>query len=166
MLRRYLIDRVSERELDRILEIEAASFGHDAYDRKLFAEYLHKCGDLFLGAWKGRKLCGYMLTRKGVESPRAELISVAVDPKFRGRGVAGALMKSTLRRLALRRTRRLGLMVKLTNAEARRFYEKFGFTKVRMVRRYYEDGQDGILMVKELRSAGCDSLTDRKRRPQ
>jgi ribosomal-protein-alanine N-acetyltransferase len=91
-----------------------------------------------------------MLTHKRVERDRAELVSVAVEPLFRGKGVASALMKSTLLRLRRRGTRRLGLMVKLTNVEARGFYEKYGFAKVRLVRRYYEDGQDGILMVKEL----------------
>ena len=150
MLKPYSIGRLSERDLDRILEIEASSFGKDAYDRKLFAEYLRKCGDLFLGAWKGRILCGYMLTHRGGENGRAELISVAVDPAYRGKGVAGALMKSSLRRLRWRGVDRFGLMVKLTNAEARRFYEKYGFTKVRLVRGYYEDGQDAILMVKHL----------------
>lgn len=150
MLRRYSISPIGERELDRILEIETASFGKDAYDRKLFAEYLRKCGGLFLGAWKGRKLCGYMLTCKRVEGSRAELISVAVDPEYRGKGVASSLMKSTLRRLRLRGTLRFALMVKWTNAEARGFYEKYGFTKVRRVKQYYEDGEDGILMVKQL----------------
>ena len=150
MLKRYSIGRLTERELDRIMEIEAASFNRDAYDRKLFAEYLHKCGDLFLGAWKGRKLCGYMLTRKSVEGRRAELISVAVDPAHRGKGVASALMNSTLRRLRRRGAGRLSLMVKWTNVEARGFYEKYGFTKVRRVKGYYEDGSDGILMAKEL----------------
>lgn len=152
MLKRYSIKRLTGGELDRILEIEAASFGKEAYDRKLFAEYLRKCGDLFLGAWKGRNLCGYMLTRKSVDSPRAELISVAVDPPYRGKGVADALMKSTLRRLAHRRALRFSLMVKLTNNEARRFYEKYGFTRVRLVRGYYEDGEDGISMVRNLGS--------------
>jgi ribosomal-protein-alanine N-acetyltransferase len=152
MLKRYSITRLRERELDRILEIETASFGKEAYDRKLFAEYLRKCGDLFLGAWKGRRLCGYMLTRKSAESPRAELISVAVDPAYRGEGVGDALMKSTLRRLAHRHTLRLSLMVKVTNTEARRFYEKYGFITVRLVRGYYEDGQDGISMVRNLGS--------------
>ncbi len=93
-----------------------------------------------------------MLTRKSVDSPRAELISVAVDPPYRGKGVADALMKSTLRRLAHRRALRFSLMVKLTNNEARRFYEKYGFTRVRLVRGYYEDGQDGISMVRNLGS--------------
>jgi ribosomal-protein-alanine N-acetyltransferase len=150
MLNRYSIGRLGEPHLDRILEIEAASFGLEAYDRKLFAEYIRKCGDLFLGAWKGRKLCGYMLTRKSVETPRAELISVAVDPVYRRKGVADALMKTTLRRLRWRGTERFSLTVKWTNAEARRFYEKYGFCKTRLVRGYYEDGEDGIRMAKDL----------------
>ena len=49
-------------DLDRILEIERASFGEDAYDRNLFADFYHKCGDLFLVAVRGRKVCGYMVT--------------------------------------------------------------------------------------------------------
>jgi [ribosomal protein S18]-alanine N-acetyltransferase len=146
----YSIERIEERELERILEIEAASFGKDAYDRKLFAEYLLKCGDLFLGAWKGRKLCGYMLTCIRVGTRPAELVSVAVDPAHRGKGVAGKLMKSTLRRLRRRGVGRFSLIVKWTNAEALAFYKKYGFTKVRRVRGYYEDGEDGIAMVKEL----------------
>ena len=150
MSERYFISPIEERELDRILEIEALSFGKEAYDRKLFAEYLHKCGDLFLGARRGRKLCGYMLTHKRPGGIRAELVSVAVDPAWRQKGVAGALMRSTLRRLKRRRVERFSLMVKWTNAGARTFYEKYGFTKIRVVRQYYEDGADGILMGKDL----------------
>jgi [ribosomal protein S18]-alanine N-acetyltransferase len=41
-------------------------------------------------------------------------------------------------------------MVRQTNAPARAFYEKFGFRKVRIVRNYYEDGEDGLLMTKDL----------------
>ena len=57
-------------------------------------------------------------------------------------------MNSTLRRLRLRGIRRLTLMVKVTNQEARAFYEKYGFRKLRIVRQYYEDGADGLLMVR------------------
>lgn len=150
MRKRYSIGRLTERDLPRILEIEHASFGDEAYDRNLFAEYLRTCGDLFLGAWRGRKLCGYMLTRRRGDHPRAELVSVAVDPALRGQGVAAALMRSTLRRLRYRGAGRFTLMVKWTNATARRFYERYGFVKVRLVQRYYEDGQDGILMGRDL----------------
>ncbi len=146
----YLVGPVSERDLDRIEKIEVASFGKDAYDRKLFAEYLHKCGDLFFGVWRGRKLCGYMVTRKSADGERAELISVAVHPSCRDRGAAAVLMRHTLRRLRRAGTLRFSLTVRVTNGRARGFYEKYGFTKERVVREYYEDGEDGIRMVKQL----------------
>jgi ribosomal protein S18 acetylase RimI-like enzyme len=59
-------------------------------------------------------------------------------------------MESLLRRLRLRRIKRLTLMVKTTNREARAFYEKYAFEKVRRVRRYYEDGSDGWLMARDV----------------
>jgi ribosomal-protein-alanine N-acetyltransferase len=147
-----LIRPLHLRDMDRILEIEEASFGEEAYDRNLFAEFLHKCGGLFLVAAGGRHICGYMVTCIGGRGQpgRAELVSVAVDPAFRGKGVASSLMTNTLRRLRLRRVERLTLVVRDGNAPARAFYDDFGFRKLRRVPRYYEDGEDGILMRKML----------------
>ena len=146
---KFLVRLLRSSDLDRILEIEHASFGKDAYDRKLFADFFHKCGGLFLVVEKRQKVCGYMVTcvRGEGASGRAEVVSVAVDPAMRGKGAASLLMESTLRRLRLRKVPRLGLMVRVTNAEARGFYEKYGFKKVRTVRGYYEDGGDGWLMA-------------------
>jgi ribosomal protein S18 acetylase RimI-like enzyme len=39
-------------------------------------------------------------------------------------------------------------MVKVSNAPARAFYMKYGFHKTRLVRKYYEDGADGVLMAR------------------
>jgi ribosomal-protein-alanine N-acetyltransferase len=162
MLKRYSIRRARVADLDRIMVIERASFGRDAYDRNLFAEYTRKCGELFLvavrspGVSTAGKVWGYALTCPavrhfgGVSRKRAELISVAVDPAARGTGAAKTLMDSTVRRLRLREVTRLGLMVKVTNQRARAFYERYGFKKIRIVRAYYEDGQDGWLMAKHL----------------
>jgi len=147
---RFLVRRIRSSDLDQILEIEHLSFGKDSYDRNLFAELTHKCGDLFLVVERGRKVCGYMVTctRGQGALGRAELVSVAVDPAARGQGAASALMDSTLRRLRLRGIGRFALMVRVTNREARAFYEKYGFRKVRTVQRYYEDGGDGWLMAR------------------
>ena len=100
----------------------------------------------------GSRVVGYSITaiRAGKFGMRAELVSVAVDPAFLGKGAAAALMDSTLRRLRRRGVGRLTLMVKLTNERARGFYAKYGFRKVRRVTGYYEDGGDGISLVKEL----------------
>jgi len=141
-------------DLDRILQIEHSSFGKDAYDRNLFAEFHHKCGDLFLVAVKGRSICGYSIACTGGRTAlnRAELVSIAVDPKHRGKGIASVLMDSTLRRLKRRGVVRFHLMVKVTNQTAIRFYEGYGFQKGAIVRRYYEDDADGLRMLKVLRS--------------
>ena len=137
------------RDLDGIQEIEDACFGEHGYDRKLFAEYSHKCGELFLVAVKGRKICGYILTCIwGRARDRAELISVAVAPRYRGKGVATALMDAILRRIRRRKVARFYLMVKVTNSAAIAMYEKYGFERRRLVRRYYEDGTDGRRMAK------------------
>ena len=145
---RYRIRPARQRDLDAIVEVENASFGSDAYDRKLFAAYLRTCEGLFLVAESGGELRGYSVTR--ATGGRAELISIAVDPPARGRGAASALLRSTLRRLCRRKVGHLMLMVKLDNTAARQFYEKFQFAKVRVVRGYYEDGADGCMLRKDL----------------
>ena len=148
----FVVRRVRADDIPAILEIETASFGSDAYDRKLFAEYTRTCGDLFLVALAGTKVVGYAITclcaaRTGI---RAELISLAVLPSVRGKGAAPALMESILRRLRLRRVSRFALTVNVMNNRAIAFYKKYGFRKLRRVPRYYEDGADGFLFVKDL----------------
>lgn len=149
----FRVRRLKTSDLDRIQQIEHASFGKDAYDRKLFAEYHHKCGELFLVALMASRICGYMITCVRGDGTGAEVISLAVDPDFRGRGAASALMAGTMRRLLGRRVPKASLTVKETNRRARRFYERWGFRRVRRVPRYYEDGQDGIRMVVEVLAA-------------
>lgn len=146
----FSVRRMRTRDLDRIDEIERASFGRDAYDRKLFAEFHHSCGELFLVVEKRRRICGYMVTCFRAATGRAEVVSIAVEPEARRKGAASLLMDSTLRRLKRRGALRVGLMVRVRNRAARTFYEKYGFERLRRVRSYYEDGADGILMVKRL----------------
>ena len=145
---RYRIRAMRQRDLDAIVEVENASFGSDAYDRKLFADYAAACEGLFLVAESGGRVLGYSVTR--ATGSRAELVSIAIDPPARGQGAASALLRSTLRRLRRRQVERLTLMVKVDNTAAREFYEKFQFTKVRVVRGYYEDGADACVMRKTL----------------
>jgi len=144
----HTVRRMRMADLNRIVEIELASFGDEAYDRNLFVEFFRKCGELFLVAEHDREVQGYMVTC--IRGEQAELVSVAVDRAARRMGAASALMESTLRRLRRRGTARIGLMVRADNDKARAFYERYGFEKVRRVPRYYEDGGDGWRMAKNL----------------
>lgn len=145
---KYRVRRARAVDLPGILEIERASFGRWAWDRNLFAEYTHTCGEYFLVAEEGSTVIGYAVAcpvRGG-----ASLDSIAVAPGARGKGVASRLLESVRRRLKRRGVGRLTLMVKVTNEVARAFYEKRGFRRVRRVARYYEDGADGVLYRLEM----------------
>lgn len=149
MRAQYRIRRALLRDLDRILAIENASFGREAYDRNLFAYYFYNSAGLFLVAERRGAICGYAVSYVRGKSPslRAELISIAVDPARREKGCASALLDSTLRRLRIRRVLRLHLVVRLNNRPARMLYEKYGFRTLRRVPGYYQDGGDGIAMT-------------------
>ena len=139
-------------DLDAVMAIERASFGDDAYDRNLFAELFDKCGRLFLVAAARRGIRAYIVTATAVrrETPRAELISVAVGQAWRGQGIASSMIRSTLRRLRLRRVRRFTLAVRMSNQSAQALYAKFGFARLRRIEGYYDDGEDALVLRKLL----------------
>ncbi len=136
------------RHLDRILSIERASFGKDAWPRSYFLELYGECREGFLVAKVRRRIAGYALTC--VEGRNGEIGSLAVLPDYRRQGVADALMKRTLRVLKAERVRRVELMVRTGNDAAAALYRRFGFRRVRRVRGYYDDGGDGFLMVRAI----------------
>ncbi len=134
--------------MERILWIERASFGRQAWPRRLFLELYEDCPELFIAAkWHGR-IAGYAAT--AVEKRNAEIVSLAVHPDYRRQGVAQALMRFTLRAVARSGARRIELMVRPENLAGGRLYRSFGFRRVRLVRRYYEDGGDGVLMARAI----------------
>ena len=131
-------------DLDRILEIEHASFGSDAWDRELFLEYFQRCPDLFLVARRARRIAGYIITC--TKSKNAELVSIAVDPRERLRGIGRAMLNETLLELRSRRVSTWWLMVAITNGPAIQFYEGYGFKRTRRSKGYYGTGRDAWRM--------------------
>jgi len=135
------------KEFDRLMDIERASFGADAYNRALFLEYFRASGTVFLAAAQAGRMLGYAVAT--VRGGRAELASIAVDPADRGRGAASSLLESLVRRLRRRGVVRLSLMVRTENRGAQALYRKYGLRRVRRSPGYYEDGADGWLMLRD-----------------
>ncbi len=131
-----------------MLAIERASFGADAWPREIFVQMLEECPELFFVASSGLRTRGYIATcavRQG-----AEVVSIAVDPRFRGQGIATAMMRHTIAALGRFGIHRCWLTVRLTNADAIHFYRRMGFRRVRRVKHYYGHGADGWRMRLEL----------------
>ena len=83
--------------------------------------------------------------RRGVEM--GWIATICVHPDFRRQGLAKQLLRTCEEALNVRRVR---LSLRVSNEEARRLYERLGYTEVDRWLRYYRGGEDGIVMEKWL----------------
>jgi ribosomal-protein-alanine N-acetyltransferase len=80
------------------------------------------------------------------------ITNVAVIKEARGHGLGRLLMDALMQLAANLGARYLTLEVRASNAAAVALYQSFGFIKVSVRKKYYEDnGEDALLMV-------CDQL--------
>ena len=136
------------RHLERILQIERASFGAEAWPRKYFRELYGDCRHFFIVAKVSGRIVGYAVAC--AEKRDADIASLAVDPDYRRRGVADRLLRHTLRALGAAGVRRVELMVRPENTAGAQLYRSLGFRRVRREPGYYEDGGDAFLMVRAI----------------
>lgn len=145
MSRPITVRPFERRDLKRIAEIEQASFGADAWPAEAFLQYWNVSRDLFLVALYGNRIAGYSIAR--IAWRGGELDSIAVDPRYRGRGIAKALMNRTIAPLRSKHVPTLRLMVSTTNHAAIRFYQSYGFVRGRRFYGYYAARRDAWRMA-------------------
>jgi ribosomal-protein-alanine N-acetyltransferase len=75
---------------------------------------------------------------------------IAVHPDHRRRGIASTLLERALVTLAGEGATSVKLEVRESNAAAQELYESFGFGPMRRRRSYYEDGEDALVLAREL----------------
>jgi ribosomal-protein-alanine N-acetyltransferase len=86
-------------------------------------------------ATSGRKLVGFIVSRRAVDE--AEILSVAVARNWRGRGLSRKLLDLHLRRLAGLGLRAVFLEVDEDNVPARKLYARAGVSQVGRRPGYY-----------------------------
>ncbi|MDJ0270066.1 MAG: ribosomal protein S18-alanine N-acetyltransferase [Aigarchaeota archaeon] len=136
------IRRAALNDLLAIYDIERKSFNHP-YGFVVFLTLLASPSSLFLVAEDSGRVVGYAVAR--VEERNALLLSIAVHPQHRRRGVGALLLRSIIRQLP-EEVEYLDLQVAVSNSAAISFYEKHGFEKVGKIPRYYKDGEDAYIM--------------------
>ena len=130
--------------MSAILAIERASFRAEAYPESLFRLYAADRRTLFLVAEAGERIKGYIIARR--DRWGAEIVSLAVHPSSRKRGIGRTLLSAAVRRMRRRTAHSVRLMVHAKNTGAALFYRRLGFRKTARVPNYYEDGGAGIRM--------------------
>jgi [ribosomal protein S18]-alanine N-acetyltransferase len=103
-------------------------------------------------ATAGRKLAGFILSR--IAGDEAEILSVAVAPVWRNRGVGRTLLALHLRRLAGLGARAVFLEVGATNGSANKIYAGAGFREVGRRPNYYQEAagrrSDALVLRRDL----------------
>lgn len=81
----------------------------------------------------------------------AELMTIAVAPEHRRRGLAAAMLRRLTDRARALGARRMLLEVRVDNDPALGLYRGFGFTRIGLRRRYYQpEGVDAYVMALDL----------------
>lgn len=83
-------------------------------------------------------------------APIGHIKDLAVAPDRRGEGIGSRLLERSLGTLATGGVGRVKLEVRATNDRARSLYRRFGFERHHTVPRYYDDGEDALVMVADL----------------
>ncbi len=119
------------------------------YDSSLYGSLSHDWPEGFLIAADSRDVpIGFLLGVSQVER-EARILMFAVDRRFRGNGVGTVLMNAFLVRCRARSFRRITLEVRVSNATAIRFYNRYQYSVVDLLRAYYSDGENGYQMARE-----------------
>jgi ribosomal protein S18 acetylase RimI-like enzyme len=123
---------------------------HEHYDPTLYAS--------LSGEWPS----GFLVAADPVDAPvgfllgvnqvvgEARVLMFAVERGTRGSGVGSRLMDEFLERCRLRMFRRVTLEVRVSNVSAIRFYARYRYSVIDLLRGYYSDGENGYHMAREL----------------
>lgn len=135
-------------DLDRIMEIELASFTAP-WSRESYEELAPLDTINIWVAKIGDEVVGYMLFQYIAED--MELHTIAVDALHRRKGIARRLIGHMVEKAREYGVKRIFLQVRPTNVAARNLYGSFGFAPVGIRKAYYHDnGEDAMVLKMEV----------------
>ena len=129
------------------------------YTDFFFVDLARRFSESFIVAEVGGEVVGYIMCRievglsgfgLGGLLKKGHVVSVAVMPECRRRGVGGALVVKAMEGMRVYGVKQCYLEVRVTNEEAVRLYKKLGLEVTRTIRGYYADGEDAYVMSGKL----------------
>src|SRR5712692_11099219 len=132
-------------DIEQISLLEQASF-NDPYPSYFLSELARHNPDTFLVLTLNDEIVGYGIVDHWEDHDH--LISIAVRPDSRRKGLGEALLVELEKRLS--KERPLRLEVRQSNSAAIQLYSKRGFMKTGLAEGYYCDGENAITMEKRV----------------
>jgi ribosomal-protein-alanine N-acetyltransferase len=133
------------RDLDGILAVDAATFERP-WTREMYVwEETHSDVARFYVARDGASIVAYCAG--WVIFDELHINNLAVDPAWRRRGVASALLRFVLAEAGAEGALRATLEVRRSNEPARKLYERFGFAFAGVRAGYYREPVEDALVL-------------------
>jgi ribosomal-protein-alanine N-acetyltransferase len=136
-------------ELPMIQRIENDCFQEERYSTEVLAEMLDEEGFETILVEEDEPM-GSATVNYRDDLVAAQLVSIAVLPRFRGKGVAKALLAEAEARVRKRGADRMVLQVGVTNVAALNLYLHQGYVLEGVIGDYYGPGKDAYFMDKVL----------------
>src|SRR6195952_5670023 len=145
------VEPATLRDARRLAQLHGASF-HRGWGEGEFEQMLRERNALVHRLRQGGNIIGFAVSRMAADE--AEILSIAVDPRHRGRGLSRNLLLTHLGYLAGHGVRTVFLEVEENNRPARQLYNRAGFTLNGHRERYYKqpggEQLNALLMRRDL----------------
>jgi ribosomal-protein-alanine N-acetyltransferase len=125
------------------------------YTDFFFIDLARRFSETFIVAEEKGEVVGYIMCRIEVGlsnfgfgglAKKGHVVSVAVMPEHRRRGVGTALVTKATEAMRMYGAKQCYLEVRVTNEEAIGLYKKLGMEVTRTIHGYYADGEDAYVM--------------------
>jgi ribosomal-protein-alanine N-acetyltransferase len=144
------IQSASLRDLSALRRLEQVCFARDAWPLLDLMAVLTWPDVIKLKAVENGEMIGFAACDPRPSEEAGWIATLGVDPRYQRRGIGRALLRACEAKSKLPRMK---LTVRLSNEAAISLYEKEGYRSVDIWKRYYNDGEDGLVMEKRLRAA-------------
>jgi ribosomal-protein-alanine N-acetyltransferase len=137
MSKDYSIQLFEEKDLDDVVKINPKTF-----------VVANQVGKGVIGYIMGRIETGFSELKRFSLTRKGHVVSIAVLPESRNKGVASSLLNKALEGFREYKVSEIFLEVRESNKIAIDLYQKFGFNVSRQVKGYYRDGETAYIMTK------------------
>jgi len=150
----FILRHFQPDDLERVMHINRVCLPEN-YATYFFMDLYERFPETFIVAEEEGELVGYAMCRIETGLPdfgllgiakRGHLISIAVLPEHRRRGIGTALMKEVMAGMRVYKAKECYLEVRVRNTPAVNLYKKLQFEVSRVVHAYYADGEDAYIM--------------------
>jgi [ribosomal protein S18]-alanine N-acetyltransferase len=142
-----MIRRFAPEDFQEIVEIETEAFSE--HDSLVYMNFYEMVGDGFLVAVQDGKVVGYIVGYRSAEN-EGHIFSIGVKEEYRGKGIGTELIHEICDMFVVNGLKYARLEVRYSNKGAQKLYKSIGFVSCWTEKRYYSDGEDGMVMKMHL----------------